>query len=91
LGKIPSPKEVVFTNTPDEDNLQNIFQDNFYMYDSVNGLLAKIVLPKKVKRGVTGLYIPDLKDGNSFSIYARSLDSVSQGKALQMFQTIKYK
>lgn len=91
LGKLPSPDEAIFTNYPEEDNLQNIFQRNFYLYDTINGLVVKIVQPKKIGEGMTGLYIPELRDGNSFSIYAKNLDSTSHRNALRMFRTISYK
>ncbi|MDP4264017.1 MAG: hypothetical protein Q8941_15925 [Bacteroidota bacterium] len=91
LGKLPSPDEAVFTKSPEQDNLQNIFQDNFYLYDTINSIIVKIVQPKRIGHGKTGLYIPELKDGNSFSIYASNLDSSLHRKALQMFKTIRYK
>lgn len=91
LGKLPSPDEAIFTNYPEEDNLQNIFQRNFYLYDTVNEIVVKIVQPKKIGEGMTGLYIPELRDGNSFSIYAKNLDSISHRNALGMFRTISYK
>jgi hypothetical protein len=91
LGKLPSPDEAIFSRSPEQDNLQDIFQDNFYLYDTINNITVKIVQPKRIGRGKTGLYIPELRDGNSFSIYASNLDSVSQWEALQMFKTIKYK
>jgi hypothetical protein len=91
LGKLPSPDEAVFSKSPEQDNLQNIFQDNFYLYDTINNIIVKIVQPKKIGQGKTGLYIPELKDGNCFSIYASNLDSNSHRKALQIFKTIRYK
>lgn len=91
FGKLPSPDEAVFTNSPEEDNLQNIFQKDFYLYDTMNSLTVKIVQPKRIGEGMTGLYIPKLRDGNSFSIYAKNLDSTSHRKALTMFKTISYK
>jgi hypothetical protein len=91
FGKLPSPDEAVFSKLPEKDNVQNIYQKEFYMYDTINGIIAKVVQPKKIGEGKTGLYIPELKDGNSFSIYAKNLDSTSHQNALQMFKTIRYK
>ena len=91
FGKLPSPDEAVFTSSPEVDNLQNIFQKNFYLYDTINNLTVKIVQPKRIGEGMTGLYIPRLRDGNSFSIYAKNLDSTSHRNALTMFETISYK
>lgn len=91
LGKLPSPDEAVFSNLPEKDNLQNIFQKEYYLYDTINGITAKVIQPKKIGEGKTGLNIPELRDGNSFSIYATNVDSASHRRALQMFRTIKYK
>jgi hypothetical protein len=90
LGRVPSPDEAVFSNSPEQDNLQNIFQDNFYQYDTINNIIVKIVQPKRIGHGKTGLFIPQLRDGNSFSIYASNLDSTSHRNALKMFRTVRY-
>lgn len=91
LGKLPSPEEAMFSNLPEKDNLQNIFQKEYYLYDTINGITVKIIQPKKIGEGKTGLYVPELSDGNSFSIYATNLDSAGHRRALQMFETIRYK
>lgn len=90
-GKEPSADEVLFSEYPEEDREQKIFDKNYFMYDTINKIVAKLVQPKKIGDGITGLYIPKLKDGKSFSIYARNLDSVGHRQALQMFKTIRYK
>ncbi len=88
--RITEANEVRFSETAEEDREQNIFSKQYYLYDTINGIIAKIVQPKKIGDGVTGLYIYKLKDGNSLSIYAKNLDSSSHLEALQMFRTIKY-
>jgi hypothetical protein len=90
-GKEPSPDEVVFSEYPEEDREQKIFDRNYFLYDTVNKIIVKLVQPKRVGDGVTGLYVPKLKDGKSFSIYAKNLDSTSHHNALQFFKTIRYK
>lgn len=90
-GKEPSADEVLFSEYPEEDREQNIFDKNYFLYDTVNKIVAKLVQTKRVGDGITGLYIPKLKDGKSFSIYAQNLDSATQREALRMFKTIRYK
>jgi hypothetical protein len=90
-GKEPSADEVLFSEYPEEDREQKIFDKNYFMYDTINKIVVKLVQPKRVGDGITGLYIPKLKNGKSFSIYAQNLDSTSQRIALQMFATIRYK
>lgn len=89
-NKITEADEVRFSETAEEDREQNIFSKQYYLYDTINGIIAKIVQPKNIGDGITGLYIYKLKDGNSLSIYAKNIDSSSYLEALQMFRTIKY-
>lgn len=91
VGKEPTTDEVVFSEYPEEDREQKIFDKNYFMYDTINGIVAKIVQPKKVGDGIVGIYMPKLKNGKSLSIYGRNLDSTSQQEALRLFETIKYK
>jgi hypothetical protein len=90
-GKMPAPDDVVFSDYPDVDYDQRIFEKTYWMYDTIHGIISKIVQPKKIGFGMTGLYIPRLKDGMSFSIYANNLDSNMHRKAIEMFKTVHYK
>ena len=91
LGKEPSTDEVLFSEYAEEDREQKIFDSNYFMYDTINGIVVKIIHPKKCGIGTTGLYIPKLKNGKVFSIYGKNLDSSLHQKALMMFKTISYK
>jgi hypothetical protein len=87
----PGPNEALFSRNPEEDTKEAIFQKNYYLYDTINGIVVKIVQPKKIGDGVTGIYIPALKDSNSVNIYANNLDSAHHIEALKMFHTIRYR
>jgi hypothetical protein len=91
LGKEPSPDDVLFSEYADEDREEKIFDKNYYMYDTINTIVVKLVQPKKIGNGITGLFIPRLKDGKSLSIYARNLDSSANRNLLKMFRSIRYK
>lgn len=90
-GKIFNESEALFSEYPDIDASQNIFDKNYYRYDTINEIVGKIVQPKKIGVGMTGLYFPKLKSGYSFSIYANNLDSAANINAMKMFQSIHYK
>lgn len=90
-GKEPSKEEVVFSEYPEEDKEQNIFDKNYFLYDTVAGITMKIIQPKRIGDGITGLYIPKLKDNNSFSIYGVNLDSSAHIEMIRLFKTIRYK
>lgn len=89
-NKIQETGGVFFSETPEKDREERIFSKQFYLYDTINSIIVKIVQPKKIGYGITGLYVPKLRDGNSFSIYAKGLDSMSHKKALLMFKTVSY-
>lgn len=91
LGAVPGPDEALFSKLPEEDMKEAIFQKNYYLYDTINGIVVKIVQPKKMGNGITGIYIPQLKDSNSVNVYANNLDSVHHMDALRMFRTIRYR
>jgi hypothetical protein len=89
-GKVPTPDQVLFSEYPKEDQEQNIFDTNYYMYDTINNIVTKIVHPKREKQGIIGIYIPKLKNGNRFSMYSVNPDSATIIKSLRIFHTIKY-
>lgn len=86
-----SPDIARFSKYPDEDNEMDVFQPNFYLADTINGIEVRIVQPKKIGQGITGLYIPELKDKNSFSIYADNLDSIHHQEAIRFFRSVNYR
>lgn len=90
-GRKPTSEEALFSDYPKEDNELRIFAKNYFMYDTVNGIIMKIEQPKRIGDGITGVYIPMLRDGQSFSMYAKNLDSTSHINAIKMFHSIRYK
>src|ERR1051326_3876560 len=90
-GKTPTDDEALFSKYPKEDEEEKIFSKNYFMYDTINSIVVKIVQPKKIGNGITGMYVPELRNGRSFSIYGRNLDSAQQKITIQMFRTLHYK
>lgn len=91
LDKGPSSDDVHFSDDADEDREEKIFDKNYYMYDTINDIIVKVVQPKRIGDGITGLFIPHLNNGKSASIYARNLDSSADRELLKIFRSIKYK
>jgi hypothetical protein len=91
LGRAPNSSEVVYSKIPSEDKEEGIYMNNYYSYDTLNGLIVKLVLPKRRGIGLTGMLVLDLPDSNCMSIYARNLDSATQDTALILFRSIKLK
>ena len=90
-GKEPGSDEVLFSEFPEDDNKQRIFGKNYFMYDTVNNIVVKIVQPKRVGDGITGLNIPKLGNGKSFTIRGDNLNSTTHQELLKVFRTLKYK
>lgn len=88
-GNIPSGDEVIFSQNVEQDRGQNIFDRQFYLYDSSNSLIKKIVQPKNVGQGVTGVNVQGLTNGKSMTIFAKNLDSAKHRMAIQAFKSMK--
>ena len=88
--KIESNKVIISDEAEDEIRY-GLFLKNYYSYDTINGIPIKLVKPKKVGDGITGVYASKLKDGNTFVIYGVNLDSLAQKEALDIIKSIKYK
>jgi hypothetical protein len=87
----PTDDQALFSNSPQQDMQQNIFDKNYYRYDTINNIIVKIVQPKQAGNGMTGMYIPLLKDSSSFSIYALNLKTKENEAAIRFFKTLHYK
>ncbi|RFM29064.1 hypothetical protein [Deminuibacter soli] len=71
-----------------EDQNEDIFSNQYYLYNTTNGLLKKLVQPKKIGTGITGVFVPELKDGSQLFLYAKDLDSTQHKLAIEMFRAI---
>jgi hypothetical protein len=91
LGREPTPDDVLFSEFPEDDNDQRIFEKNYFMYDTINNIVVKIVQPKRIGDGITGLNIPKLKDSMSLTIRGDNLDSSTHKALLDIFRTLRYK
>lgn len=81
---------VHFSDAPVDDQQVNTFATNYYYYDTINNINCRLVRAKKPGIGVTGIYIPKLKDGRSLCLYAENLDSADQVKAMNIFYSLRY-
>ncbi|BEV03448.1 hypothetical protein [Chryseobacterium gambrini] len=93
LKKNSIVENIVFSNNKELDNSQGVFLDNYYYYDTISGHIAKVMLPKKSKRGQMGLYFENI-DGkkNNFSIYTlRPLKEVDSLNFFKLKRSIQIK
>lgn len=63
-------ENIEFSIDKELDNSQGVFLDNYYYYDTISNHVAKVMLPKKSKKGQMGMYFENI-DGkkNNFSVY----------------------
>jgi hypothetical protein len=91
FGREPKQDEVLFSEFAEDDYKQQIFEKNYFMYDTMNNIVVKIVQPKRIGDGITGLNIPKLKNGMSFTIRGDNLDSATHQQLIKIFRTLRYK
>ncbi|MFS4473971.1 hypothetical protein [Chryseobacterium sp. T20] len=81
---------VIDKNTNRED-----FVKSKIIYKKIDGYKAKIVEPKKVGKGMTGVYIDSLKTGSigkiRFNLYGKNLKKESQVELLKAIQTLQFR
>lgn len=76
-------------NTRNED-----FIKSKITYKKIDGYKAKLLEPKKIGKGMTGVYIDSLKTGSlgkiSFNLYGKNLKKESQTELLKAIQTLQF-
>lgn len=81
---------LVFSKIPDIDAAQGTFLSEYYLYDTIDNYKVKLRIPKKIGKGITGVYFDSINSKEErLKIYARNLDSLSQRKLLRVFKSIK--
>ena len=81
-----------WSNTPEIDQAQGTFLDEYYMYDSIDNYLAKFRVSKKDNIGITGISIDSLfNTNNRLTIYSKNLDKLEKEILINSFYTIKFK
>lgn len=89
-GTLPSSGDLQFSDTPEEDIQQNTFDRNYYRYDTLSGIIVKLIMPKTIGNGITGMYVPTLSDGSAFSMYVKNASPATHEQAIAVFKTIRY-
>jgi hypothetical protein len=59
-------------------------------HESIGGYGAKIVSPRVPGRGMTGIYFPEITDGNKLCLYGQNLTKAQQELTLKIFKTIRF-
>ena len=92
--KIPIKKSTDTKKLLSIDSLRPIDIDKYRMqnvvWDTIQGLKAKVTYPRQSGIGITGVYIENITDnGNSLVIYGRNINPENERLFLQVIKTIK--
>lgn len=84
--------KIYFSKYLDNDYKNGIFNDNYYYYDTINKNIAQIMLPKKLNKGLIGIYFDSIDlHKNKFAIVSNDLNEENKKIFLEIFKTIKVK
>lgn len=84
-------KELFYSDTPEVDQMQGTFLQEYYYYDTINGEKAKIKVPKQFKdKGEIGICFHNIGE-NSLTVLAENLTVEEQMLLLKVFKSIKFK
>jgi|SRR5690606_7281544 len=80
-------KDLYSSDIPEIDQAQGTFLKEYYLYDTIDGVKAKIKIPKLYGKGETGICFID----KNIAIIGINLKEDDQKFLLESFQTIKFK
>lgn len=84
--------KIYYSKYLEQDYKNGIYNDNYYYYDTINKNIAEIMLPKKINKGLIGVYFDSIDiHKNKFAIISDELGEENQKKFLKIFKTIKTK
>jgi len=88
----PYRHEMIFSKNATVEERQGIYLDEYYRYDTIDGRQAKIMLPKVVGKGSTGIHFDSLNQKNEkFTIVGNNLDETVREKLQKVFYTVEFK
>lgn len=80
----------IFSKTPNLDQNQGIFHKEYYIYDTINGFIPKVKIPKKIGNGLTAICFDSVNvKRERLYMYAKNLDTLEQFQLLKAFKTIR--
>jgi hypothetical protein len=82
----------IFSKSPVVDEMQGIYMQEYYMYDTIDSHRAKLMMPKKIGQGDIGVYFDSLDSkGNKLTLYGSRLDTMQHFAMLRAIESIQFK
>ena len=94
VGEIVGPKIILnfdYSAMGYANHFEDFSTEENIQIDSTNKFVTKIIWPKIIGKGITGIYIHSLNSNLNFQMNGENLTSKDQKLALQAFKTIKLK
>lgn len=83
-------KNLYYSKKPSVDEAQGAFLNEYYYYDTIDGLMAKFIMPKRLGDGFTGITFDSIDSkSNRLVLYGKDLDTLIHFKLLNAFKTIE--
>ena len=84
-------ENLFWSNTPEIDQAQGTFLNEFYMYVIIDKHKSKLRVPKKDGNGITGVSIDSIKKSNNrLTIIGKNLNRIESDLLLNSFKSIKF-
>ncbi|MDN3673049.1 hypothetical protein QWY99_08315 [Flavobacterium branchiarum] len=84
-------ENLFWSNTPEIDQAQGTFLDEYYMYVIIDKHKSKLRIPKKEGKGFTGISIDSIKKSkNRLTIIGKNLNRIDSDLLVNSFNTIKF-
>ena len=84
-------KNLFWSNTPEIDQAQGTFLNEYYMYENIDNHNVKFRISKKDNKGITGISVDSLfKTNNRLTILAKNLNKSEKDLLVNSFYTIKF-
>ena len=84
--------EVIFL---DKDSItqkdREFYKNRIELFENINGKKAKIVFPKKGRKGIAGVYFENFVNEKKLTIYGNNLNNEKGLKLIEVIKTIKLK
>jgi hypothetical protein len=84
-------ENLFWSNTPEIDQAQGTFLNEYYMYDTIDKYKAKFRISKNSNKGITGISFDSIfKTNNRLTISAKNLNYIEKDLLVKSFYTIKF-
>lgn len=90
LGSHYDSTIVFFSDNVVRDVKENIFSKEYYLYEIISNAKGRLIQPKVIGKGFSGLVLPFKSSNEKLTIYGENLDSTQHQIAMAIFRSTKF-